>query len=301
MTIVCLGEAIVDLVCERELDSSAEADEYRPHFGGALANVAVSAARAGAPVALAGGAGDDEWGRWLRRTLEKEGVDLRWFSLVPGPRTPICFITFDRRREPSFQVYGEGIEASMRSLDGRVADVLAEASALVFGSNTLVGERERELTLHARDVALARRIPVLYDPNLRANRWAAMDGAIELSRLACEGAFVARANLDEARRIARLEAEASAAEVAEAMVGLGARIAVVTVGARGALMRGEASAEVAGVTVDLVSPLGAGDAFMGALAAGFARRGWSAANAPQALAEAVAAGGLACTAWGALP
>jgi sugar/nucleoside kinase (ribokinase family) len=57
--IVCLGEALVDLICERPVTSFAKADSFAPHFGGALANVA--AGRAGADAALAGGAGDDEW------------------------------------------------------------------------------------------------------------------------------------------------------------------------------------------------------------------------------------------------
>ncbi len=60
--ILCLGEAIVDLVCERELDTPAEADAFAPRFGGALANVAVAAARAGGRPALAGGVGDDAFG-----------------------------------------------------------------------------------------------------------------------------------------------------------------------------------------------------------------------------------------------
>ena len=43
-----------------------------PHQGGVSANVAVTAARAGASVALAGGAGDDAWGAWLHDRLEAE-------------------------------------------------------------------------------------------------------------------------------------------------------------------------------------------------------------------------------------
>ena len=49
-------------------------------------NVAVVAARHGAPVALAGGAGDDPWGRWLRERLRARGVELSLFELVPGAR-----------------------------------------------------------------------------------------------------------------------------------------------------------------------------------------------------------------------
>ncbi|MDX6668634.1 MAG: fructokinase, partial [Solirubrobacteraceae bacterium] len=59
MPTLCLGEAIVDLVCEHPVADLAEADSFVPHLGGAVANVAVGAARCGAEVALAGGTGDD--------------------------------------------------------------------------------------------------------------------------------------------------------------------------------------------------------------------------------------------------
>src|SRR3712207_2891942 len=61
---LCLGEALVDLVCERPVSGLAQADAFVPHFGGATANVCVTAARLGGDVALAGGAGDDGWGHW---------------------------------------------------------------------------------------------------------------------------------------------------------------------------------------------------------------------------------------------
>ena len=65
MPALFLGEAIVDLICERPVRSLGEADAFVPHFGGAVANAAVQAARRGGEVALAGGAGDDPWGSWL--------------------------------------------------------------------------------------------------------------------------------------------------------------------------------------------------------------------------------------------
>lgn len=301
-SILCLGEAIVDLVCEDELESSTDAREFRPHFGGALANVAVAAARAGAASALAGGVGDDEWGEWLRARLEAEGVDLRWFSLVAGLNTPLAFVTFDRSREPTFAVYGDGIDAGMRSVADRVSDAVDAASALVFGSNTLVGEPERELTMEARRLALQRGVPVLFDPNIRPNRWTAggLDRAARLCRAAMPDAFVVRANADEARLIAGLDHGASPAEAATALCELGATVAVVTMGADGAMARGAAEVEAPAPSVDVVSPLGAGDAFLGALAAGIGRRGWSPPAVAEAVPEAVEAGSRACLGWGAL-
>src|SRR5919112_1720562 len=88
--ILCLGEAIVDLVCEEEVDGLGQATSFKPHFGGALANVAVSVARHGAQAALGGGVGADVWGDWLRTRLEREGIDLRWFSAVENLQTPVA-------------------------------------------------------------------------------------------------------------------------------------------------------------------------------------------------------------------
>ena len=296
MTIVCLGEAIADLVCERELEQPEDADSFVPHPGGALANVAVAVTRAGGEAALLGGVGDDPWGRWLRRGLEAEGVDCGWMATVASVPTPLAIVTFDRGREPSFQVYGAGIAGTMRAGGEHLEKAMAQASALVFGSNTLVGETEREVTLGARRRALERGVPVLFDPNLRPNRWQEMDVAIGFCRELCEGAFLVRANRDEAAQLTGVEEPAAAAS---ALCELGARLAVVTIGAEGAVIRGEAGGQEPSPQVEVVSPLGAGDAFMGALAAGLAGLGWDAARATEALPAATAAGAQACESWGA--
>lgn len=297
MSILCLGEAIVDLLCERRIASIEEADSYRPHFGGALANVAVAARRRGAAVALAGATGDDPWGRWLRSRLRSEGIDLSWFSLMAGLRTPVAFATFDRDGEPSFQIYGEGIEACVHSVGDRLEEAVGSASALVFGSNTLVGAPERAITLQARRLASDRGIPILFDPNLREHRWTNLDVALGLCRQLCEGAFCVRANEAEARAITGAEDPGTAAREIAA---LGARIAIVTRGAAGAVIRGAVEAEEDGIEVEVTSTLGAGDSFMGVLAAGLADAGWNPDRADRALARAVRASAEACTHWGAL-
>ena len=294
--IVCLGEAIVDLVCERELAEPGEADHFVPHPGGALANVAVAARRAGAEAAVLGGVGDDAWGSWLRERLWHEGVDVRWLQAIEAVATPVAFVTFDWEREPSFAIYGEGIAQAMRAASPHLPEAIAAAEALVFGSNTLVSEPERELTLRARRAARDSGAQLLFDPNLRPNRWRELGRGVRLSRELIDGTFLVRANQWEA---GELTGEADPSAAAEALCGLGAKLAVVTVGRDGAVMRGAASGEAASPRVDVVSPLGAGDAFMGALAAGLARLDWDPERAAEALPGAVEAGARACTGWGA--
>ena len=294
--ILCLGEAIVDLVCEHELAEPGEADEFVPHPGGALANVAVAVQRAGADAALLGGVGDDAWGAWLREKLWQERVDVRWLAAVEDLMTPVAFVTFDWEREPSFAVYGEGISAAMRGASAYVEDAIAASEALVFGSNTLVAEPERELTLRARRTARSHGAHVLFDPNLRPNRWRDLSRAVRICREVIDGALVAHANEWEAREIT---GKSDPAEAASALCDLGAKLGVVTIGREGAVMRGAASAEIDSPKVEVVSPLGAGDAFMGALAAGLAKVGWDPERGAEALPGAVEAGARACTGWGA--
>ena len=104
----------------------------------------------------------------------------------------MAVVTFDREGEPAFQVYGEGIEAMMLQAGERLDEALDESEALVFGSNTLVGDDEREMTMRARDAAVERGLPVLFDPNLRPTRWASVEDAAAHCREACEGVFSSR-------------------------------------------------------------------------------------------------------------
>ena len=297
MPTLCLGEAIVDLVCERPVTDPAEADAFRPHFGGAAGNVAHTAAALGADVALAGGAGDDAWGRWLRGRLERVGVDLRWFELVDGLATPFALVTTDAAGEPSFSIYGDGIAATIEALSGRVDEAVEASDALFFGTNTMVGEAERELTMAARGRALALDRPVVFDPNLRPARWRSSAEAAAAANAAVPGAFLVRTN--------RVEAEAMTGEpdperAAGALLAGGARFVVVTLGAEGAMLRGELQADVAGVRARVRSTVGAGDALMGVLLARLALAGFDPPVLAAALPEAVAEGARATERWGAV-
>jgi sugar/nucleoside kinase (ribokinase family) len=296
--IVCLGEALVDLICERAVRSFADADAFTPHFGGALANVAVAASRAGAHTALAGGAGDDEWGRWLRDRLEAEGVELRWFDLLDGAQTPVAFAAIDERGDASFQIYGEAIADAVVGVGPQLEVALRSADSLVFGSVTLAEPEEREVTLQARELAMERGVRVCFDPNVRPNRWGGHpERAIAISRELIPGSYLVRANREEAMDLAEVDDPRKAAGELAAM---GAELAVVTLGEEGAVIRGACEAELPAPRVEVVSTLGAGDAFMGTFVGGLAERGWDSARAGEALGPALEAAAAACTRWAAL-
>ena len=298
MLTLCLGEALVDLVCEHAVEDLAGAEAFAAHPGGATANVAVTAARHGARVALAGGAGADAWGAWLRERLRAEGVDLRHFALLDGVQTPVAFVTVDAAGEPAFQIYGGGIASAVAALAGRIEHAVGEADALFIASNTLVGEPERAVTLAARDHALAAGKPVVFDPNLRLGRWPSAARAAQESRVCVPGAFLVKLNREEARL---LTGERDPTAAAASLLAAGAQHVIVTLGADGALLRGGGLGfDVPGVPARTINAAGAGDAVTGVLLARLAQTDFYAPAMAAGLPAAVAEAARATERWGAL-
>jgi sugar/nucleoside kinase (ribokinase family) len=294
--VLCLGEALVDLICERQIEDLGQADAFVPHFGGAVSNIALLAARAGARVALAGATGSDAWGRWLRHELAGAGVELSHFELLEDERTPLALVTIDPRGEPSYTIYGEPAGWVARAAAAR-EELMESCAALLISSNTLVDEADRELTMRLRERALELERPVVFDPNLRLHRWRSRTDAAARANACVPGVLLVRANRSEAELMTR---EADPERAAQALLKAGARNVVITLGPQGALVRGRFRADVPGVAVRgrLLSTVGAGDALTAALIARLAGAGWYepviAAGMPAALGEAARA----CERWG---
>lgn len=296
--VLFLGETLVDLICERPLESWSQADSFVPHCGGAPTNAAIVSARCGARVALAGGVGDDHWGRWLEDRLRAENIDLRWWKRLPGVQTGVAFDVIDPLGVPDFLIYGQGIEPALEALEPELEAAISASAALELGSNTLLGERERAISLRARELILEAGKPLVVDVNLRLSRWVSPAQAVNTVLLLCAGAFLVKVNREEAQL---LSGESDPARGAEALCArLGARIVVVTLGAEGALLRGETRTGADGIRADAVDTTGAGDVFLGVLVAALAAADFDPGAAAEALPLALATAARSTERYGAL-
>jgi len=267
--IVCLGEALVDFVCERPVSSLGDADFFVPRQGGSLANIAVAAARFSDRVELIGGVGDDAWGRWLRERLEAAGVDLARFDPLPGVQTSHAFVSVDQSGEPTFAFYGDEARPSAHAGVHLDAAISGADGVLVIGSDSLLGDDEREVTMRAVTLARERGWAILCDPNLRPNRWASRDEMVETISSLIAGADVVKLNEHEAFELTNMNSAEAAAEM---LLRLGPRAAVVTRGADGAFIQTpRAVTPIAVPPAQVVDATGAGDSVCGVIAAGMAR------------------------------
>jgi sugar/nucleoside kinase (ribokinase family) len=293
------GEAIVDLICRRPVASLQDADAFAPHVGGVAANIAVAAARAGADVALAGGAGDDGWGEWLQDRLDEEALDLRWFRLAEGRATSLAFVTVDSRGEAGYELYGDGLAAALDGVGGRLPEAVEACGALLLTSNTLTEQHAAQLTMDARERALELGRPVVFDASLRLGRWRGNPGRAGAAAGACvPGVFLVKCNALEARL---MTGESDPEAAAASLLAAGAQHALVTLGARGAILRARGMRfDVAAAPAHVRSTVGAGDVFLGVLLARLGVTDFYPPALAAALPDAAAEAARACERWGAL-
>ncbi|TPG49899.1 ribokinase [Roseomonas nepalensis] len=263
---------------------------YRLLHGGKGANQAVAAARArrdpAMPVRFAGAVGADNFGRAARENLRRNGVLVEALREVAAP-TGCAFITVDEAGENAITV------ASGANLSASAADL---PDAALEGLRVLVLQAEVPLRESAAVARRAREAGAQVVLNLAPTPGAG-DAALLPDLLAASTVLVA--NEQEALAALALlgEAAGDAPGAMRRLVEVTGRAGIVTLGAEGArgFGLGGAAWHAPALPVRPVDTTGAGDTFVGVLAAGLAEG----LALPEAAARACRAGSLACLSHGA--
>ncbi|MFF4724616.1 ribokinase [Streptomyces mirabilis] len=252
--LLVVGSANADLVIGVERRPAAGetvlGSDLVVHPGGKGANQAVAAGRLGARTALLARVGDDAHGRLLLDSQRAAGVDTAGV-LVGGAPTGVALITVDPSGDNSI-VVSPGANGRLAPEDVRSAGNLLAASRVVSAQLEIPLETVVEVV---RNLAPGSRFVLNPSPPraLPAEVLAACDPLI--------------VNEHEARVIVGTDLGDSPEDWASALLALGPRSVVITLGARGALVASaEGAARVPSVKVETVDTTGAGDAFTAALA-----------------------------------
>ena len=294
MTVVCLGEILVDFVAREAGVSVGEAASFQRVMGGAPANVAVGVSRLGRSSAFLGCVGDDPFGRFLTAELRAEGVDVAGLQTTAAARTSLAFVSLDAAGERSFVFFrqpGADMLLAAAQLDRAR---LSRARIFHFGSFSLSAEPAASATREALRLARAGGALSSYDPNLRLHLWPDAEAARRAILPLIDQADILKLSAEE---LPILTADGDARSLWRNSL----RALIVTDGGRGArLITPSGDWRAPGFRVRTVDTTGAGDAFVAALLARLAEQPNALAAAPEeTLRYACAAGALATTARGA--
>ena len=247
--------------------------------GGKGANAAIAAARLGARVTMLGRVGEDAFGGGLTRNLREAGVDTKHVEPIPEVSTGSAFITVTPDGENAIVVspganrsFGPGevddAAEDLRAAGVIVAQLEVDAGAVERAAEIVTGAGGRFLLNLAPPREVPGRLISLADPLV--------------------------VNEHEARFLLGGEGEPEA--LIEGLLEFGPRSVVVTLGGEGAVLgAGGSTRRFDAPEVEVVDSTGAGDAFVGALAARMAHGD----ALEEAVPYAVIAGAIAVTREGA--
>jgi len=267
--VVCLGILVAD-VLGRPIESLPPrgklslVEQIELHIGGCAANVSIDLVRLGFSAATLGMVGNDGFGDFVVRTLEKAGVETGGVVRTDDAHTSATMIAVHADGERSFLHY-IGANAAYREEHVdlelvRSARILHVAGALVMPG--LDGEPMARVLKHAREAGVMTALDTVYDAT---GRW--------MSVLApcLEHADLFLPSLEEAKC---LTGQQEPPAIAKALMDRGVGTVVIKLGERGSYIR-SANEELwlPAYKVEAVDGTGSGDAFVAGFLAGLLS-GW---------------------------
>jgi fructokinase len=260
--IICLGEALVDMISTAPGLNLVQSPQFDKAAGGAPTNVAAGAAILGGSAGLIAQVGQDSFGEYLRQTLSDVGVDLAHFLVRPEYATQLAFVALDGHGVPEFAFHVK--QSADQMLDAKTLDegYLREGQIFHFGSITLIHEPSRTATLNALNMALDEGLLISLDPNLRPPLWPNMELAYDRIHEVIPHCDFLKVSEQEMTFLTGQEGiDAGAA----ALHDLGPELVAVTRGPAGAIIcNGSNILEVPAFRVPVLDTTGCGDAFVAA-------------------------------------
>jgi fructokinase len=164
--ILCIGEALIDMICTDRGKSLSEGQHFLKKPGGAPTNVAAAIASLGGRVELITKVGNDPFGRQLISVMEEYGVLTRSILLDRDHFTTFAFVSLMDDGERDF-VFNRGADGELNLQEAEGVD-LEDVSIIHFGSATGFLPGPLQAAYYGMlQKAMRKEIFISFDPNYR--------------------------------------------------------------------------------------------------------------------------------------
>lgn len=263
MKILCIGEALIDMICTDVGKSLSEGQQFLKKAGGAPANVAAAIAALGGEVELAAKVGADPFGNHLIEVMKSFGVGIKWILKDQNSFTTFAFVSLMENGERDFY-FNRGADGKLNSEE--ISNIaLSSFSVVHFGSATafLPGPLQSAY-ISLLEKCLKEEIFISFDPNYRSLLFQDnKDSFIEQSWNFLNHCHFFKVSDEEAMLLTgRNNLEDAAAILLEKT----SAVFAITLGKKGTLLGINNTTEIIeSIMVKPVDTTGAGDAFVGAV------------------------------------
>jgi fructokinase len=263
MKVLCIGEALIDMICTDRGSRLADGQNFLKKAGGAPANVAAAIAALGGRVDMAAKVGKDPFGQHLIDLMSEMGVNTKWVIQDPNAFTTFAFVSLmeDGERDFYFNRGADG-QLSMTDLAGLN---LKEYDIVHFGSATgfLPGPLQStyiDLLNKAKEAGAL----ISFDPNYRHLLFPNnTESFITQSWNYIQACDFFKLSDEEALLITGLDTVDAAAVALRTKT---SAVFAITLGKEGTLLSTSNGSEIiSSIPITAIDATGAGDAFVGAV------------------------------------
>jgi len=263
INVICLGELLIDMVCNEKDTGLVDGKTFIKAPGGAPANVAVAISRLGLRCGFIGKVGEDPFGNFLIHLLRKELIDVSYLEKINGIRTTIVFVG-NKKDQTKDMVFYRNPGADMFLSSEQINEqYFKDALVFHFGSISLIDEKPREATQKAIKLAKKNNLIITYDPNYREDLWRGVDDPKPVMRSILKDVDIVKVSNEEWEIFTGVD---NFIEGSKTLIEEGVKIVIISMGSEGCFYYKERfNGYVKGFKVNVVETTGAGDAFMGAI------------------------------------
>lgn len=263
MKILCIGEALIDMICTDTGTPLSKGEHFLKKPGGAPTNVAAAIAALGGDVLLSAKVGADPFGQQLIDVMKDFGVSTIWMVQDKTTFTTFAFVSLMADGERDF-IFNRGADGQLSENDIQGID-LNECSIIHFGSATAFLEGPLQHAYKSLlQKAKEKNIFVSFDPNYRQLLWKNnIELFIEQSWNFIQQCDFFKVSDEEAMLISGKDSVFDAANVLSEKT---SATFAITLGKEGTmLVHKKTNITVPGIPVKPIDTTGAGDAFVGAV------------------------------------
>jgi 5-dehydro-2-deoxygluconokinase len=283
--LACLGRLAVDLYAQQVGSRLEDVASFAKYLGGSSANIAFGAARLGLRAAMISRVGDEQMGRFLVETLQREGCDTSQIQVDPERLTGLVLLGLKDRDTFPLLFVRENCADMAVDAAAISEDFIAGCRALLITGTHLSTPTVRAASLTALGHAARHGVVRVLDIDYRPVLWGLTKRGEGANRYVADGAVTARLQevLPQFDLLIGTEEEFLIAGGGGDFLGALRRVRevssaalVVKLGAKGCCFiegaipaRLEDAPTAVGERIEVMNVLGAGDAFASGLMTGF--------------------------------
>lgn len=171
LDVITIGDGMIAM-CPEKRGPIIFSNTFERKIGGAELNVAIGCSRLGLKTGWISRIGNDDFGKYILKTVRGEGVDISQVKQVDGYNTSVYFREVLADGASRSFYYRSNSPTETLNIEDIDEDFFKNSKILhITGVLPSINEHNRKIILEAIEIAKKYNLTISFDPNIRLKMW----------------------------------------------------------------------------------------------------------------------------------